>query len=287
MALKKRNWLRDKELELLSRISPGKATRKLYRRIFDREPDLEHPKYFCEKLQYLKLHEYYNNPLVTACVDKYEVKNYMRCIGKEDMCPKLYGAYEKPDEINWNKLPRQFVVKCTHGCGYNLICRNKKGFHTKQAEKQLKRWLREDYWTKYAETQYRFIKKRIIIEEYLGDDLITYRFCCFHGKPMLIYVMTEEGKNYIDYFDTDWNKLDYRWIGWDNHPKRPKKPEELGKMLDAAAKLSRGFPFVRVDLYCRSGQIYLSEFTFLPAGGIMKFEKKSTARLLGSWIDVR
>lgn len=287
MALKKSEWLRDKELELLSRISPEKATKKLYRRIFGREPDLEHPKYFCEKLHCLKLREYYNNPLVTACIDKYEVKNYMRCIGKEEMCPKLYGVYEKPDEINWNKLPGQFVVKCTHGCGYNIICRNKKRFHTKQAEKQLKRWLREDYWTKYAETQYRFIKKRIIIEEYLGDDLITYRFCCFHGKPRMIYVMTEEGNNYIDYFDTDWNKLDCKWIGWEDHPKPLKKPDELGKMLDAAAMLSRGFPFVRVDLYNRNGKIYLSEFTFLPAGGIMKFEKKSTARLLGSWIDVR
>ena len=176
MLLKKSNWVRDKEIEFLSRISPEIATRKLYKRVFKRELCLEKPRYFCEKLHYLKLNQYYNNPLVTACIDKYEVKNYMRCIGKEDLCARLYGVYNRPEEINWEKLPEQFVVKCTHGCNYNIICRDKQKFNFANAEKQLAEWLKEDYWVKYAETQYRFIHKRIIVEEYLENNLIANRF---------------------------------------------------------------------------------------------------------------
>lgn len=288
MLYKNREWVRDKELELLSRLSPEKATRKLYERVFERELCLDNPKYFCEKLHYLKLNQYYNNPLITACIDKYEVKNYMRCMGKEELCAKLYGVYNKPEEINWKELPRQFAVKCTHGCGYNIICKDKRNFSVEQAEKQLRKWLREDYWVKYAETQYRFIKKRIIIEEYLGDNLIAYRFCCFHGEPKFIYVMEEtSGKYHIDYFDTDWMKLDYKWKGCDPNPMPIDRPDRLEDMLEMAALLSRGFPFVRIDLYNTKERIYLSEFTFLPAGGIMKFEKRKTARMLGSWIDIR
>lgn len=288
MLFKNNEWLKDKELEILSRISPEKATRQLYEKIFDRELHLDKPKYFCEKLHYLKLNQYYNNPLVTACIDKYEVKNYMRCMREEDLCAKLYGVYNRPEEIEWNKFPEQFVIKCTHGCGYNIICRDKRDFSIRKAEKQLRKWMRDDYWVKYAETQYRFVKKRIIVEEYLGDNLITYRFCCFHGEPKFIYVMTEEsGKCYVDYFGTDWSKLDYKWIGCESDPAPIEKPDRLDEMLRVARLLSRGFPFVRIDLYSTNGSVYLSEFTFLPAGGIMKFDKRSTARMLGSWIDVR
>ncbi len=285
--LKIDEWVRDKQLEVLSRVSPEKATRRLYERVFNRKLHLDNPQYFCEKLHYLKLKQYYNNPLVTACVDKYEVKNYMRCMRKEELCAKLYGVYERPEEINWKELPEQFVIKCTHGCGYNIICRNKKEFSIQKAKRQLKDWMREDYWVKYVETQYRFIKKRIIIEEYLGDNLTTYRFCCFHGEPKLIYVMEEGEKICIDYFDTDWKKLDYKWIGCNSNSMSIERPVGLDDMLNVAGMLSRGFPFVRIDLYNINGCVYLSEFTFLPAGGIMKFEKRSTARLLGSWIDVR
>lgn len=287
MLLKKSNWLRDKELEFLSRVSPEKATRKLYKRVFNRELRLDRPRYFCEKLHYLKLNQYYNNSLVTTCIDKYEVKNYMRCMGKEDLCSKLYGVYNRPEDINWEKFPEQFVVKCTHGCNYNIICRDKQKFNTANAEKQLAEWLKEDYWVKHAETQYRFIHKRIIVEEYLGDNLIAYRFCCFQGEPKFIYVQPdEEDKNYIDYFDLDWKNLDYRWEGWTPNPASPPKPRMLNDMLEIAGELSRGFPFVRIDLYEVGERIYFSEFTFVPAGGIMRFEKKRTARLLGSWIEI-
>ena len=256
---KNNEWIRDKELELLSRISPEEATRKLYERVFGRELSLDKPKYFCEKLHYLKLNQYYNNPLVTACVDKYEVKNYMCCMGKEELCAKLYGVYSKPEEINWQELPDQFVIKCTHGCGYNIICRNKRNFSIQKAKGQLRKWMKEDYWVKYAETQYRFIKKRIIIEEYLGDDLITYRFCCFHGEPKFIYMMEEmEGKICIDYFDTDWKKLDYKWRGCDSNLVSIERPDGLDEMLRVAGLLSRGFPFVRIDLYSINGRVYLS-----------------------------
>lgn len=285
--LKRCNWILDKELELLSRVSPSRATKVLYKSTFGRDIDLEHPRFFCEKLHYLKLNDYYDDPLITTCVDKYSVKRYMECIGKKDLCARLYGVYDKPSEIEWKSFPQQFIVKCTHGCGYNIICRDKDRFNTAEAEKKLTEWLKEEYWVKYAETQYRYIRKRIIVEEYLGDDLITYRFCCFHGEPRFVYVQTEEeGIHYIDYFDIDWKKLDYRWAGWSEDPVLPSRPRQLGDMLEIARELSRGFPFVRIDLYEVDDHIYFSEFTFVPAGGIMQFEDERTARRLGSWIKV-
>lgn len=288
MNRKQSEWVRKKKLEILARLSPEKATKNLYRRVFGRELNLERPRYFCEKLHYLKLNDYYNNPLVTACIDKYTVKNFMDCIGKSELCPKLYGVYKKAWDINWNELPEKFIVKCTHGCGYNIICHDKLKFNTSKAEKQLSLWLKEDYWVKYVETQYRFINKKIIIEEYLGDNLITYRFCCFNGEPKLIYVMTEEkDKNYIDYFDVNWNRLEYRWKGRTPDPVPIARPKLLEEMLETARLLSKGFPFVRIDLYETDNRIYLSEFTFLPAGGIMVFEKRSVSRLLGSWIEIK
>ncbi len=280
-------WIKKKEFELLSRISPRHATEVLYKRTFGREINLEYPRYFSEKLHYLKLNNYYNNPLITACIDKYTVKSYMSCVGKGELCAKLYGVYDKPSEIEWEKLPNQFIVKCTHGCGYNIVCHNKQKFNVPTAEKKLMKWMKDDYWVKYAETQYRFVRKRIIVEEYLGDNLVTYRFCCFHGEPKIIYVQPdEEGKNYIDYFDVNWKKLDYRWAGWRSAPVPPSRPKMLCEMQKIARELSKGFPFVRIDLYETCDHIYFSEFTFVPAGGIMRFEKKRTARLLGSWIDI-
>lgn len=287
MLLEHRKWLRDKELEILSRISPEKATRKLYKTVFHREINLKKPKYFCEKLHYLKLNQYYNNPLITACIDKYYVKNYMHCIGKGDLCAKLYGTYNDIKEINWESLPEKFVIKCTHGCGYNIVCQDKQNFNIAKAEKQLAAWLQEDYWVKHAETQYRFIRKKIIVEEFLGDNLIAYRFCCFQGEPKFIYVQLEEkNKNYINYFDLNWKMLDYKWVGWKPDPILPAKPRMLKEMLKISRELSIGFPFVRVDLYEVGEQIYFSEFTFVPAGGIMHFENKRTSRLLGSWINI-
>lgn len=287
MSFNLNKWISKREIELLSRISPERATKKLYKNVFGREIHLEKPRLFCEKLHYLKLNHYYNNPLVTACIDKYEVKNYMRCIGKENLCAKLYGVYDRPEEINWEGLPDQFVVKCTHGCNYNIVCRDKQKLNVVNAEKKLREWMREDYWVKHAETQYRFIRKRIIVEEYLGNNLISYRFCCFQGEPKLIYVQPdEEDNNYINYFDINWKELDYRWKGWKPDPIPPSKPAMLSEMLEIARELSRGFPFVRIDLYEVESCVYFSEFTFLPAGGTMRFENKRIARLLGSWIDI-
>ena len=156
-----------------------------------------------------------------------------------------------------------------------------------KAKRQLNKWMQEDYWVKYAETQYRFVSKKIIAEEYLGENLLTYRFCCFGGEPRLIYLMTEKPDiTYVDYYDTEWKKLDYRWAGMEWDPNPVVKPERLEEMLETARALSKGFPFVRIDLYNVDGRVYLSEFTFLPAAGIMKFSDKRVARKLGSWIEI-
>jgi len=305
-----RNYNKEKEMEhnqksLLRKISSRlrsikkrnlcrkdikEATLRLYNAAYGKPLDLENPVTINEKLQYLKLNQYYNNPLVTTCVDKYLVKDYLKQKGYGDLTAKLYAVYDSPEQIEWDKLPNQFVIKCNHGCGYNIICENKDKLDKEEAVKKLKKWLSQDFWTFFAEAQYRFIKKKILVEEYLGKDIHTYKFYCFNGIPKICYVSTngEHGEydKYYDFFDMDWNHLDIIINQHEHYPHGIAKPEGFEEMKDLAVEFCKDFPFVRVDLYNIDGKIYLSEFTFVPTGGYMKLEPDGTDLEWGSWVDI-
>lgn len=287
---KKRSQYRMHQQQKLCRQDIREAVIKIYNGGFAKPLDLEHPVTVNEKLQYLKLNQYYNNPLVTTCVDKYLVKDYLKKKGLSHIVAKLYGVYETPDQIEWEKLPNQFVIKCNHGCGYNIICENKNHLDTEDAKSKLKQWLSEDFWTYFAEPQYRFIEKKIIVEEYLGKDIHTYKFYCFHGVPKVCYVSSngEHGEydKYYDFFDMDWRHLPVVLNEHEHYPGTLKQPEGFKEMKQLAEALSADIPFVRVDLYNIEGKIYLSEFTFVPTGGYMKLEPEGTAEEWGSWLTV-
>ena len=277
---------------LLTILSPKISTKFTYFLVFRKKLNLKNPKSINEKIQYLKLNTYYNNTLVTNCIDKYKVREYLKNKGLESLCPKLYGVYDKASEINWDNLPNSFVVKCNHSCGTNIIVKDKQSFDTQAAVKQLNKWMKENYYRINAEVQYKFIERKIIIEEYLGD-VETYKFYCFNGKPKTMYISTstyENGILYkdkcIDFFDMDFRHLDYVLDGHPNSTDKIKKPVSFNKMKDISKTLSNDFPFVRVDLYDVEGTVYISELTFIPTGGFMKFQNSAVLDEWGSWLDI-
>jgi len=263
----------DKPLrKIMSSISPELNTRYLYRRVHGKTLNLENPKSFNEKLIWLKLNTYNNNDLVTQCADKYRVREYVKEKNLGYLLNDLIDAYDTPEEIEWNRLPTKFVLKGNHGAGYNIICDDKSKLDINKAEKQLKKWMKEDYWKPYAEINYKYISKKIICEKYLDTNEgflpIDYKIYCFNGVPKAILVMSDRDTE-IDavFMDNDWNFISN--VSKYKNEKIPKKPSSLDEMLEAAKRLSEPFPFVRVDFYQYRNQPIFGELTFTPSGGLV------------------
>ncbi|UTC68206.1 MULTISPECIES: ATP-grasp fold amidoligase family protein [unclassified Treponema] len=269
---KDRTWLRI----LLSTLSPVLATRILYKKAFNKKFDLNNPQTLNEKLLWLKLNTYYKHPLITECCDKYLVRNYVERMGCKEILNDLIGVWDNPDQIDFESLPDKFVLKCNHGCGYNIICKNKKTLDIQKTKKQLKKWLHEDFWKLYAETQYKFIRKKIICEKFIEtkNDLlpVDYKFFCENGKFKTLQVITDRETDInLYYFD---ELLKYRPDYYLQNNSNvdtvavPLLPNNITEMIKIAECLSKPFPFVKVDLYNVEGKILFSELTFIPYGGI-------------------
>ncbi|MBQ9359839.1 MAG: hypothetical protein IJT96_02245 [Lachnospiraceae bacterium] len=271
-------------------ISPLIGTILLFYRNFGRIPDLDNPKDINEKIQFLKLTEYCNNPTIFQCVDKYGCREYLTNKGYADLLPQNYGLYTDARQINWKDLPDKFIVKCTHGSGYNIICDDKNKLETDKTIQTLNRWLKEDYWREWGELQYKDVKHRIIVDEYLGIRINTYKFYCFNGEPKVMYLSSwgENGEydKYYDYYDMDWKHLDVRLEGHQNSQHIAEKPDGFERMKAIARDLSGDFKFVRIDLYNINGKIYFSEFTFVPTGGFMKLTPEECLYEWGSWLEL-
>ena len=257
----------------LSLISPTTVSKIRYKNNFGRALNLDNPTEFNEKLQWLKLKRYQNDPLVIQCADKVRVREYVEQCGCGEMLIECLGVYEDPECIPWEQLPEQFVLKCNHGAGYNIVCNDKSNLDIEAAKKQLKEWLKDDYSLTYAEMHYHQIKRKIICEKYiqpedgvLPDD---YKVYCFDGEAfctMLCKEREQEENCKYHFFDKEWN-----FKPWDSSTADLKnvsieKPKQFEKMLAYAEKISKGFPFVRVDLYVMEDRIYFGEMTFTPCG---------------------
>ena len=276
---------------ILSTLSPRFTTYLMYLYNFRRLPDFDNPKDINDWLQKLKLGEYYHNPVITQCVDKYRVRDYITNKGLEKILPDLYvGGIENPDELRsyWEKFPDALVIKCNHGCGYNMLINDKRSVNMDDAISQLKEWLEEDHWKKYCEPQYMDVKKCVLAEEYLGDEIKTYKFYCFNGEPKVLYV-SANGANgekdlYLDYFDMDWNWMDLTLEGHLHNLDGYEKPVCFDEMIKVSRILAKDFPFVRVDLYDVAGKVYFSELTFIPTGGNMKLTPSKYLIEWGEWM---
>ncbi len=275
---------------LINSIDPVFGTTRLYKGAFGKTPSYTDPQTINEKLQFLKFHVYNDNDLITRCCDKYLVRDYLDQLGHSDMLPELYGVYDDPSQINWDDLPEQFVVKCNHGSGYNIIVENKDQLNRSETISKLKKWIKEDYWREYAEIQYRHIDKKIIIEEYLGNDLATYKFYCFNGVPKILYIATgysdKDVHERIDFFDMEFNHLSIKLAGHENADSEIEKPDNFEELKQLAKELAEPFPFVRVDLYDVNGKPYISEFTFIPTGGFMQMVPPGSDIELGKMLDI-
>lgn len=260
---------------ILAFISPKVASDIRYKKILHRKCNFKKPTTFNERLMVLKLGQYYKNDLITECCDKYKVRKYVQRCGCEKILNELYFDCNDPNEISWHTLPSKYVIKCNHGCNYNIICTNSKELNIELAKAQLRKWMKEKYWLKAAETNYRFIQPKIIIEKYIetkaGKFPIDYRFYCTKGevKTCLLMHYSNEGYEHHDsyhiYVDADYRPLD---IGqsiaesW----QLPEKPKNFEEMWNYAKILSKPFPFVRVDLYSCDGKTLFGELTFSPCG---------------------
>ena len=252
-------------------VSQTLGTKVLYWIVMGRHLNLVNPEDFNEKLQWLKLN--WKDPLVSQCADKYGVRDYVVEQGCSDVLNELYGVYDRSTDIPWGSLPEKFALKCTHGCGYNIICDDKAKLSRVFTLARLEWWLRCNYGRRYAEYHYLPIKPRIICERYietaagfLPDD---YKIFCFNGRPH--YVATGTGRA----TRIKWNFLDMEWkrieIALPEHTQGdvPVRPSCWDRMVEVAVALSQPFPFVRVDFYDDKGRAVLGEMTFTPGAGLM------------------
>ena len=215
------------------------------------------------------------NPEYNDYVDKYKVREFVsNVIGEEYLIP-LLGAYDKPEEIDYEKLPNQFVLKLNHGSGYNIIVKEKNKENINNINKKLNKWIKEDYYKIKKEYQYKNVKKKIVCEKYINDskgELLDYKFFCFNGKPEFVKVDFDRFQNHkVNFYNSNWELLNLQETGWGNNKNKVDKPKNFSEMLEIARKLSTKFQFVRVDLYNVDGKIYFGELTFTPASGKHSF----------------
>ena len=285
-------WIPDKLcVSILYRIHTKKRLR------------LDPPQTFNEKLQWLKLYD--RNPRYTQLADKYLGKKLAAAIiGEEHIIPTL-GVWDSFDEIPFDELPDQFVLKCTHDCGGLVVCKDKARLDRAAARNKIVPCLKRNYYWAGREWPYKDIPPRIIAEPYMtdshvignpaldpdADGLLDYKFYCFGGEPRFLYVAFANMKrgvkrDQLSFFDFSWQPTPFYRLDHEQLPFALEKPENLEEMIDIARRLAQGIPFVRVDLYNLSGQVYFSEMTFIPGCGFGPFQPEEWERKLGDWIEL-
>jgi len=281
-------------IKLLAGFAPKTASKLLYRVFLKKRLNLDNPQTLNEKIMWLKLNTYKNNEKVTTCIDKAEVDNYLVKLGLESLIVPKYFVVDKPHKLNFAALPNKFVLKCNHGCGFNIICTDKTNFNEETAKSQLQKWLKTPFWRTLAEINYRHIKPKILCEKYLedsnGNSPNDYKVYCFSGKATHILVCTNRNQNdkpQFYFFNTDW-QLDR--INKDSIAAPPNftlsQPANLPQMLQAAETLSSPFPFVRVDFYVVDEKLYFGEMTFTPSAGLDADRLPSTDLMFGKMLEL-
>jgi len=246
---------------------------------------------FQQKLNYLIIHEssFYKSQMA----DKILIHEYSKRILGKDICVPIIKTYDKAEEINLNELPNKFVLKCNHGSKMNILCKNKTAFNITKARIRLNRWMKIDYGMIHAEFQYSYIRRKIFLAPYLGDNIIDYEFFCFNGQPKFVRVQKKlDEKEHIylhNYYDLNWTLTDIEtgYLYYKRFPKiKIEKPKNLELMIDYSKKLSEEFAFIRVDFYDINYTIYLSELTFSPSNSLMTFKNKKQSIYLGNLLDI-
>ena len=272
-------------------VSDEKLIRRKFKKRLGREVNLKNPVKYNDKLQWLKLNWY--DPMATKCADKYEVREIVKERIGEQYLNELIAVYESVDEIDIDKLPDKFVLKGTHGSGFNIICKDKSKMNWDEEFKKMRRWLRTNYYLQNREWVYKDIQPRIICEEFLvqddGDELRDYRFFCFNGRPKFITVdfsITEKQKTRRNLYGLEWNLMDAEI----SYPKETniqvEKPEKLEEMIELSKKLSSGFPHARVDFYYIDKRVIFGEITFFHQSGMGRINPEEFEVDMGNWLEL-
>lgn len=254
------------------KMSDGEFLKRKFKVIMGKTLDLENPKTFNEKLQWLKIN--FRKDEMTTVVDKYAVREYIKeVLGEEYLIP-LIGVWDSVEDIDFDALPPKFAMKCNHNSGLGMcICKDKSKLDIKKVKGKLKKGLKQDYYLLGREWPYKNVKRKIICEKFMTDvtgGLVDYKFFCFNGAVDSVMVCLDRhlGDTKFYFFDECWNLKRYNVRG-KNAPEgfSVPKPSCMDEMFSIARKLSKGYPFVRVDLYECDGQIYFGELTFFPDSG--------------------
>ena len=273
------NWMPDSlYLKIIYRIRTGKKL------------NLRNPVTFNEKLQWLKIHA--KDTIKSVYVDKYAVRQYIADqIGEEYLIPIVGGPWVNGNDINFDKLPNQFVLKCTHDSGGVIVCKDKSALDIPKICNTLNERLRKNFYFRCREWPYKDVLPRIYAEKYMEDssgELRDYKFFCFNGKVKCMKVdFNRFVKHQANYYDTEMNLLPFGEVICPPDPtKKIQKPEGFEQMISLAEQLAKGFPFIRVDFYNINGKIYFGELTFFPASGLGNFIPDEGDAILGSWLEL-
>lgn len=281
-------WRKISKVGMLNFLSDKTFVKLEYRIKMGDKLNLDSPQTYNEKLQWLKLYDH--NPLYVELVDKYEVRKQVEnIIGKDYLIP-IYGVYKNYNEINFEDLPNQFVLKPTHTSGDVFICKDKKLLNYNKLENEVNSWMKKNYFDYHREWPYKNIEPRIICEKYMSekdnDRIKDYKFFCFNGRSELMFVASDRGVNTkFDFYDMKFNHLDLS----QHYPKSETpmtKPGKFEEMIMLSEKLAKDLPHVRIDLYSINEKIYFGEFTFYHFSGFESFEPDSFDLKLGSLLNM-
>lgn len=289
--------IREKYELFLGHYFPKKLANQRYREAYGKDIDWENPKTIDEKINWMKFH--YDTSQWTELTDKYRVRQYVADRGLADILVPLYGKWDSIEDIDWDSLPNEFVMKTNHGSGDVLICKDKNTLDKAYWTRCVDQWMHTDYSRLMGEPHYIGIPRCIIAEQLLdarkqsvpSSSLIDYKVWAFDGKPMYIWCCLDRTPNSVEVitYDPDWNarpELSVDDAHYHLTSKRLPRPVTLDQMLDAAAKLSKGHPQVRVDFYEVEGKLYFGEMTFTASSGINFFYTEDFRLELGSYTQL-
>ena len=283
-------FMKDFFLNILRRTTNDK-TYYQFRHLFKHRErvQLRDPQTFNSKLIWLNLYD--RNPEYAAFVDKYEVREYITKRIGEKYLNELYGVYERVEDIDFESLPNEFVLKATHGSGWIIICDDKTRFDIGRAKKQMQSWLNKNFYDLYGEWIYKELKPRIICERYLRNEhesgLTDYKIYCFNDTPKFVQVDMDRYQDHTrTYFDLNWQQIHFELGGCKASSSPIEKPGSLNEMIEIARVLCRGLKFLRVDLYLVDGKIFFGELTLYSGNGMLNFSPKQYDKKIGELLKL-
>ena len=287
-----------KVVRIANRFFPEAMAKMRFKKYFGRSMNLENPQDINEKISWLALYSDIRD--WTRLADKYAVRQFVEERGLSENLVQLYGMWTDANDIDWDKLPKTFMIKTNNGSGTVMLVKDKTTLNTSDLTKLLNKWKNRDMGAETTEFHYKDIKPCIIAEEVLipseedrkySSTIIDYKVWCFNGEPNYVWACSNRvgDSTEVALFDTKWNYLPELSI-FNEHYREQKvlvpKPKYLGEMLRVAKTLAKGFPVVRVDLYYVNDKVYFGEMTFTSLGGTMNFYTSECLLEMGKRIDI-